>query len=517
MADGDGKRPPDRGGGMSYLLEAREVTKAFPGVLALNKVSLGLSRGEVHALVGENGAGKSTFIKIVCGVYQPTEGTLYWNSHKVSVHSPAEALRLGIVPVHQELNLEPYLSVAENIFIGRQPKNRFGLIDHRRMNEMAVSWLEELGMKTEPTAPVGMISVAERQMVSIARAVSLNASMVIFDEPTASLTRRETELLFEVIRRLRLKGLAVIFISHRMEEIFGLCDLVTIMRDGNVIATSPVSGISTDEIIRKMIGRDLRDMFKKERSRPGDPVLEVRGLTVPGVLRNVSLRLRKGEILGIAGLVGAGRTELARAIVGDLKYDSGSLLIEGRSVQIRNPMEAIKAGIGLVPEERKELGLVLGLSVKKNISIAILRRLSRLGIVRARQETKIARTYVDRLSIKTPSLTQGVQYLSGGNQQRVVIAKWLATTPKILIVDEPTRGIDVGAKAEMHALLNDLAKQGVSIIMISSELPEVLAMSDRILVMHEGEIVAELEGATTSEEEVLRYATGELRQEAGLS
>ncbi len=513
MASGNGEILPGGGNRMNYLLEAREVTKAFPGVLALNKVSLGLSRGEVHALVGENGAGKSTLIKIICGVYQPTEGTLFWNGQQVSVHSPAEALRLGIVPVHQELNLEPYLSVAENIFIGRQPTNKLGLIDHRRMNEMAVSWLEELGLNTEPTAPVGMISVAERQMVSIARAVSLNASMVIFDEPTASLTRRETELLFDVIRRLRAKDLGIIFISHRMEEIFGLCDRVTIMRDGNVITTTPVSDISKDEIIRKMIGRDLRDMFRKERSHPGEPVLEIRNLNVRGLLHDVSLCLRKGEILGLAGLVGAGRTELARAIVGDLKYDSGSLLIDGRNVQIKNPSEAIKAGIGLVPEERKELGLVLGLSVKKNISIAILRRLSRLGLIRMRQETKIARTYVDRLSIKTPSLTQGVQYLSGGNQQRVVIAKWLATTPKILIVDEPTRGIDVGAKAEMHSLLSDLARQGVSIIMVSSELPEVLAMSDRILVMHEGEIVADLDGSATNEEEILRYATGESRQE----
>ncbi len=498
---------------MNYLLEVREVTKAFPGVLALSKVNLGLRRGEVHALVGENGAGKSTLIKIICGVYQPTEGALYWNGRQASIHSPAEALRLGIVPVHQELNLEPYLSVAENIFIGRQPKNRFGLIDHRRMNEMAVSWLQELGMKTEPSAPVGSISVAERQMVSIARAVSLNAALVIFDEPTSSLTRRETELLFEVVTRLRDKGLGIIYISHRMEEIFGLCDRVTIMRDGNVIGTAAVNEISTDEIIRKMIGRDLRDMFKKEGSRPGETVLEVRNLTVPGLLRGVSLSLRRGEILGLAGLVGAGRTELARAIVGDLKYDSGTLLIEGRQVHIKSPTEAIKAGIGLVPEERKELGLVLGLSVKKNISIAILRRLARLGLVRPREETRVARTYVQRLSIKTPSLAQGVQFLSGGNQQRVVIAKWLATTPKILIVDEPTRGIDVGAKAEMHVLLNDLAKQGVSIIMISSELPEVLAMSDRILVMHEGAIVAELDGRATNEEEILRFATGEARQE----
>jgi ABC-type sugar transport system ATPase subunit len=499
------------------LLEVREVTKSFPGVLALNKVNFALRQGEVHALVGENGAGKSTLIKIICGVYQPTEGVLYWKGQQTTIHSPAEALRLGIVPVHQELNLEPYLSVAENIFIGRQPKNRLGLIDHRRMNEMAITWLREFGLKTDPTVPVGMISIAERQMVSIARAVSLNAHVVIFDEPTASLTRRETELLFDVIKRLRSKGLGIIFISHRMEEIFGLGDRVTIMRDGSVIATTAVAEISTDEIIRKMIGRDLREMFKKDSSLPGEPVLEVRNLNVPGLLHDVSLTLRRGEILGLAGLVGAGRTELARAIVGDLKHDSGSLVVEGRTIQIKSPAEALKVGIGLVPEERKELGLVLGLSVKKNISIGILRRLAPLGLIRTRQETEVAREYVDRLSIRTPSLGQGVQYLSGGNQQRVVVAKWLATTPKILIVDEPTRGIDVGAKAEIHILLNDLAKQGVSIIMISSELPEVLAMSDRILVMHEGAIVAELDGKKTNEEEILRYATGELQQKVRIS
>lgn len=498
---------------VNYLLEAKGVTKVFPGVLALNNVNLGLSRTEIHALVGENGAGKSTLIKIICGVYQPSEGVLYWNSKQSSIHSPADALRLGIVPVHQELNLEPYLSVAENIFIGRQPKSRLGLIDHRKMNEMAVSWLRELGLNTEPTVHVGMISHAERQMVSIARAVSLNASMVIFDEPTASLTRRETELLFTVIRGLRTKGLAIVYISHRMEEIFGLCDRVTIMRDGNIITTTPVADISPSEIIRKMIGRNLGETLNIDGSRPGETVLEVRNLNAKGLLRNISLSLRKGEIVGIAGLVGSGRTELARAIIGDLKYDSGSVTVEGKPVHIKSPAEAIKAGIGLVPEERKELGLVLGLSVKKNISIAVLGRLARFGMIPTGQETRLARNYVDRLSIKTPSLAQGVQYLSGGNQQRVVIAKWLATNPKILIIDEPTRGIDVGAKAEIHSLLKDLTKLGVSIVMISSELPEVLAVSDRILVMHEGTIVAELQGTSTNEEEILRYATGELEQE----
>jgi ABC-type sugar transport system ATPase subunit len=298
-----------------------------------------------------------------------------------------------------------------------------------------------------------------------------------------------------------------------MEEIFGLCDRVTIMRDGNIITTTAVADISPSEIIRKMIGRNLGETLNRDGSPPGETVLEVRNLSAQGLLRNISLSLRKGEIVGIAGLVGSGRTELARAIIGDLRYDSGSVTVEGKPVHIKSPAEAIKAGIGLVPEERKELGIVLGLSVKKNISIAVLGRLAKFGIIPTRQETRLARNYVDRLSIKTPSLAQGVQYLSGGNQQRVVIAKWLATNPKILIVDEPTRGIDVGAKAEIHGLLKDLTKLGVSIIMISSELPEVLAVSDRILVMHEGKIVAELQGMSTNEEEILRYATGELEQE----
>lgn len=491
------------------LLEARGITMVFPGVRALNEVDFSLDRQQIHALVGENGAGKSTLIKIICGVYQPTKGALFLDGRETAIHGPADALRLGIVPVHQELNLEPYLSVAENIFIGRQPLNRFHLVDHRRMNEMASAWLEELGISTDPTLPVGMISVAERQMVSIARAVSLNARLMIFDEPTASLAGRESELLFAVIRSLKAKGIGIIYISHRMEEIFGLCDRLTIMRDGNVITTSPVAEISADEIIRRMIGRDLGESYATTRSAASEPVLEVKNLSVAGLLRNISFTLHKGEILGLAGLVGAGRTELARSIIGDLKHEAGKILIDGEEVKINHPQTAIRAGIGLVPEERKELGLVLGLSVKKNISIAILNRLSHLGLVSSRSETSVAREYVGRLSIKTPSIAQKVQYLSGGNQQRVVIAKWLATRPKILLVDEPTRGIDVGAKSEIHRLLIDLARQGVAILMISSELPEVLAMSDRILVMREGELVADLPGRITTEEEILRHATGE--------
>ncbi len=509
MSDSNGNTTTNQETSRIGLLEARNVTMIFPGVRALNDIDFALDKQEIHALVGENGAGKSTLIKIICGVYQPTKGTLFLEGAETAIHTPADALRLGIVPVHQELNLEPYLSVAENIFLGRQPLNRFHLVDHRRMNEMASAWLGELGISTDPTLPVGMISVAERQMVSIARAVSLNARLMIFDEPTASLAGRETELLFAVIRNLKAKGIGIIYISHRMEEIFGLCDRLTIMRDGNVITTSAVADISADEIIRKMIGRDLGESYAALRGVTSAPVLEVKNLSVPGLLRSVSFTLHKGEILGLAGLVGAGRTELARAIMGDLKHDAGQIRIDGKKVNITHPQAAVKAGIGLVPEERKELGLVLGLSVKKNISIAILSRLSRLGLVRTRNETAIAREYVDRLAIKTPSLLQKVQYLSGGNQQRVVIAKWLATRPKILLVDEPTRGIDVGAKSEIHRLLIDLARQGVAILMISSELPEVLAMSDRILVMREGELVADLPGRTTTEEEILRHATGE--------
>jgi len=490
------------------LLEARQISKEFPGVKALDHVDLQLKPGEVRALVGENGAGKSTLIKIISGVYQPTEGEIYLNGTREEIADPYEALQRGIAPVHQEVNLEPYLSVAENIFIGRQPKNKMGLVDYKKMNADATRWLTELGVTIDPDLPLGMASIAERQMVAIVRAVSLEAKVLIFDEPTSSLTQKEIDHLFQVIKGLKEKHIGIIYISHRLEEIFQICDTITIMRDGVVVANELLKKMNTDSIVKMMIGRDLKDMYIKTKAKIGEPVLEVKNVFVKGILNDISFSLKAGEILGISGLVGAGRTELARALFGDLPISSGQVIIDGKSVKTKNPKSAIKSGIGLIPEDRKDLGLVIELPVKNNISMTIFKILSKFGVVNQSKETKIAGDYVNQLAIKTPSLEQKVKFLSGGNQQRVVIAKWLATNPKILIVDEPTRGIDVGAKAEIHKLLDELANQGVAILMISSELPEIIAMSDRVLVIYQGRIRAELQGKRINEEEIMRYATG---------
>jgi ribose transport system ATP-binding protein len=492
------------------LLEMTGISKVFPGVHALDSVQFELRAGEVHALVGENGAGKSTLVKILSGVYQPTEGSILIDGRAVHVQDPNHAQSLGISPVHQEVNLEPYLTVAENIFLGRQPKGRLGLIDHARMHRDAASLLADLGVSLDPTAVVGTLSIAERQMVAIARAVSTDARIIIFDEPTSSLTDRETDLLFSIIVKLRADGRGVVYISHRMEEIFRLCDRVTVFRDGRYVATKAMADTGLQEIIAMMIGRDVSDLFRKATVPIGEPVLQVRNLTRRGVLEDISFTLHRGEILGIAGLVGAGRTELARAIFGDLRFDSGEILVQGQPVSPRTPRDAINAGIGLVPEDRKDQGLVTGLSVQQNISMPVMGALSRFNVIRLAREKALARDYVQRLAIRTPSIEQKVMYLSGGNQQRVVIAKWLATRPRVLIVDEPTRGVDVGAKAEIHALLCELAREGVGVLMISSELPEVLAMSDRILVMHAGRIAGELQGEAATQSEIMHLATGQV-------
>ncbi|HET7717671.1 MAG TPA: sugar ABC transporter ATP-binding protein [Bauldia sp.] len=492
------------------LLDLADIAKNFPGVRALDGVSFDLRPGEVHALLGENGAGKSTLVKIMSGVYRPDRGTIRIDGREVTIADPTEAQALGIVPVHQELHLEPYLTVAENIFLGRQPKGRFGLIDHARMRREAKAIIDGLGVALDPSARVQSLSVAQRQIIAIARAASTTARIVIFDEPTSSLTERETGLLFELIERLKAKGLGIIYISHRIDEIFRLCDRVTVFRDGHLVGSKPVAETSLRELIAMMVGRDISDLFRKEAAEIGDVVLAVKGLGKRGVLRDISLSVRRGEIVGIAGLVGAGRTELARAIFGDLSCDTGEIRIGGEILPPgHSPSRAIAAGIGLVPEDRKEQGLVTGLPVRQNISMAMLKALSRLGIISFRRERQLAEKYVARLAIKTPSVDQKATFLSGGNQQRVVIAKWLATNPKLLIVDEPTRGVDVGAKAEIHTLLCDLAKQGMAIIMISSDLPEILAMSDRVAVMHQGRIVAELPGHGLTQEAVMHHATGQ--------
>jgi ribose transport system ATP-binding protein len=497
------------------LFALKDIAKSFPGVRALDGVSFNLLAGEVHALLGENGAGKSTLVKIICGIYKPDAGTILIRGEPVEITGPTHAQALGISPVHQELHLEPYLTVAENIFLGRQPVGRFGMIDFGRMNREAAALLKRLGADLDPESTVESLSVAQRQIIAIARAASTTAQIVIFDEPTSSLTERETKLLFDMIGRLRDEGLGVIYISHRMEEIFRLCNRVTVLRDGRYVATKSVAKTDMRDLIGMMIGRDISDLFRKSPAPIGKTVLEVRNLSKRGMLRDISFSVRRGEIVGVAGLVGAGRTELARAIFGDLAIDSGQITVDGKRVPPgHSPRRAILAGIGLVPEDRKEQGLVTGLTVRQNISMPMLKALSRLNMLSLRREQKLAESYVRRLAIKTPTIEQKATFLSGGNQQRVVIAKWLATQPKLLIVDEPTRGIDVGAKSEIHALLCDLAREGMAIMMISSDLPEVLAMSDRVLVMRKGRIAADLSASEATQEVIMHYATG---QEASLA
>jgi ABC-type sugar transport system ATPase subunit len=494
------------------LLRLEGISKTFSGVLALAAVDFDVRRGEVHALVGENGAGKSTLIKIMSGVYQPDQGHVILDNRPVEFASPYEAQQAGLSAVPQELNMEPYLNVAENIYLGRQPCGRFGLIDHRALYRRAADLLKLLDIDLDPAQMVEELSVAQRQMVSIARAISVEARIIILDEPTAALTGRETDILFAIIRRLKARDLGIVYISHRLEEILEIADRVTVLRDGRHIDTRPIQSVSLDQIVSMMVGREIADLFRKEEAVIGGPALEVSHLSTPGVLDDISFTLHEGEILGVAGLVGAGRTELARAIFGADRLSGGEIRLLGKPTALRSTHDAIRSGIALAPEERKQQGLVVDLSVGENIALPSLSRLSRHGIIRPREQVRLGRDYVERLAIRTPSLDQKVKYLSGGNQQRVVLSKWLATQPRVLILDEPTRGVDVAAKADIHGLMSQLAKQGVAILMISSDLPEVLAMSDRILVMHRGHIAGEFSRADATQEAIMRCATGEVLQ-----
>jgi ribose transport system ATP-binding protein len=488
------------------LLGLRGITKAFPGVQALKGVDLDVGAGEVHAVVGENGAGKSTLMKIVAGVYAADAGAVLLDGQPTDVDSPRRALERGISMIHQELNLVPNLSVAENVFLGRAP-TRGGLVDWRRLDADADALATRLGISLDVRARVEHLSVARQQMVEIAKALSLDARVIIMDEPTSALTDRETEALFGIIARLKAHGVAVVYISHRLDEIFRVADRVTVLRDGQLVGTLPISEASPTRLIGMMVGRELTTLFPKEPVEIGEPVLEVRGLRRAGVLEDISFVLRRREILGLAGLVGAGRTELVRALFGADPLDAGEILIGGKRVRIRSPRDAIRLGIGFVTEDRKLQGLVLGMTVRENVSLASLRRIVRLGaLLDLGRERRLAVDLVDRLGVRTPSVEQEVANLSGGNQQKLVVAKWLATGPRILILDEPTRGIDVGAKAEVHALMSRLAGEGVSILMISSELPEILGMSDRILVMRQGRISGEFSREQASQEAILACA-----------
>ncbi|MEA4897451.1 sugar ABC transporter ATP-binding protein [Bacillota bacterium Meth-B3] len=487
------------------LLDMRGISKAFPGVQALNKVSLSAYAGQVLALVGENGAGKSTLMKVLSGVHRMDAGEILLGGAKVDIDSPLTAQRMGISIIYQELNLLGNMDVAENIFVGRELKKGL-FVDKARQHEEARALLREVGLTLDTATPVRLLSTAQKQMIEVAKALSQGARLIIMDEPTSSLTESETETLFEIIRRLKERSVAVIFISHRMNEIFEISDEIAVMCDGEMVGRLKTGEVSEHEVISLMVGREVKDLFVKESAEIGEVVLDVRALSTGALLKDISFTLRAGEILGFAGLVGAGRSEVMRALFGVDRRASGDIYVRGEKADIKSTEDALAYGLALLPEDRKEQGLILGMTVKQNISLAALRKVAAGWFIRNRAEHQLADRYVESLRIKTPGTAQRVLNLSGGNQQKVVLAKWLATGPTILILDEPTRGIDVGAKKEIHALMSALARQGVAIIMISSELPEILGMSDRIVVMHEGRIKGELARGEASQEAIMHMA-----------
>lgn len=490
------------------VLSASGIYKSFGGVHALEDVRFEAAAGEVHALLGENGAGKSTLIKIFTGVHQPDAGELRLNGEVVRFAGPRDARDAGIAAIYQEPSLFPDLTISENIFIGRQPTRR-GSVAWRRMADDASALLQTLGVKLEPNTKARHLSVAQQQMVEIARALSINARTLIMDEPTSSLTLAEVAELFEIVRRLREQGTAIIFISHRLEELFQIADRVTILRDGHYVDTKPIREVTTDSLIQMMVGRTLVDLFPKLEVEPGAPLLEVEGLSRAGKFHDVSLQVRAGEIVGMAGLVGAGRTDVACALFGVEPATSGTIRVDGKAVAITSPQQALSLGLAYVPEDRQHHGLVLPMSIAQNVTLPILRRLRRGPFFDSGSEGAIAEAASDRMEVKRAGTWQRARELSGGNQQKVVLAKWLETKPRILILDEPTRGIDVGTKASVHALMSQLASEGLAILMISSELPEVLGMSDRIIVMREGRVTAELSRAEATQERVMLAATTE--------
>ncbi|NLD51372.1 MAG: sugar ABC transporter ATP-binding protein [Clostridiales bacterium] len=485
-----------------YILEMRGITKVFPGVRALDDVSINVERGTVHALVGENGAGKSTLIKVLAGIYHPEEGEVYLDGVKTVFRTPNDSQHKGISVVHQEFKMSETLSVAENVFLGNlMYKGR--VVDWKGMRVCADKMLRDLGVPMDVDVAVETLSVAQKQMVEICKAINRNCKVLIMDEPSATLTEKEQMLMFDTVRKLKASGVTVIYISHRMEEIFDLCDNVSVLRDGQHIATVPVASVTRDELVSLMVGRTVTNEYPRSSVQPGEVILEGRNITRKGVLHDISFQLRKGEVLGIAGLVGAGRTELARAILGIDKIDSGELLLHGKPVKMDSFRKAIANGLSLVPEDRKTQGLVQIATVSRNINMVNMDAAAHGFVMDDAKERKISAEYVQKLDISTPSVDTEAQYLSGGNQQKVVIAKWLLEDSEIVILDEPTRGIDVGAKSEIHNLIVSLVEQGKSVLMISSELPEVIGMSDRILVIHEGHLVGELHRGEASQKRIM--------------
>jgi len=493
--------------GGTPALELRDVAKSFGPVVALRSGSIAVERESIHALVGENGAGKSTLVKIVAGVYRRDAGKMLVDGVEHDFGSTSESKRQGIAVIYQEPTLFPDLSVTENIFMGRHLLGPGRRIDRAAMIAEAEALFERLGVHIDPRRPAEGLSIADQQIIEIAKAISLDAGVLIMDEPTAALSGVEVDRLFAVARSLRDEGRALIFISHRFDEVFELCDQITVMRDGDYIQTLPTAETDVDEIVALMVGREVGDLFPKVPAEVGEPVLEVDGLTTAGVFHDIGFSVRSGEIVGLAGLVGAGRSEIARAVFGVDTYDAGTVRLAGRKVPSHNPRAAIAAGMAFVPEDRRQQGLVTEASVARNVAGVIRRGLSKGGLLTSRAESRAAAPWAGMLEVKTGALDMNAATMSGGNQQKVVIAKWLATDPKLLIIDEPTRGIDVGTKAEVHRLLSELAGQGMAILMISSELPEVLGMADRVLVVCEGRLTADLPREVATPESVMRAAT----------
>ncbi|MFI6095859.1 sugar ABC transporter ATP-binding protein [Lentzea sp. NPDC051213] len=485
------------------------VSKAFGAVRALSEVSLQLLPGEAHALLGENGAGKSTLIKTLAGVHRPDAGRLLVDDAERRFAGPADALAAGIAIIYQEPTLFGDLTVAENVFMGRQPLGPGRRIDVREMNTRTEKLFSRLGVRLDPARPARGLSIADQQLVEIAKALSFDARVIVMDEPTAALSEHEVQRLFGVVRALRADDAAVLFVSHRLNEVFELCQRATVLRDGEFVWSGPLADESPDSLVRKMVGRSLDQLYPKEDTTPGEVLLSVRRLTREGVFTDVTFDVRAGEIVALSGLVGAGRSEVARAVFGIDRPDAGSVLVHGRRLKPGSPTAAMAAGIGLVPEDRRQQGLVMDASIERNTALASLGSLSTFGLLRSSSERALAQDWAVKLRLKFARLSDPVGVLSGGNQQKVVLAKWLARQPSVLIVDEPTRGIDVGTKAEVHRLLSELAGQGVAVLMISSELPEVLGMADRVLVMHEGRLVEELSRAEATEEKVALAAAGQ--------
>jgi ribose transport system ATP-binding protein len=493
----------------STILSVRNITRSYPGVKALDDVSIDFQAGEVHALVGENGAGKSTLIKVLTGAIEPDSGEIEIAGRRHESFTPHEALfDLGIGAIYQEFNLVPFLSVTENVFFGKEIQ-RCGFLDSRQMTAETAKVLETLGVEIDPGALVKDLSVAYQQIVEIAKTVSKNVKILIMDEPTAPLTTNETEHLFRLVGTLKDSGVTIIYISHKMSEIIELADRITVLRDGKFITTLDADKTNRQELIGLMVGGTLSESYPDKTAVSGDVLLEVKNLNTPGFLKDISFALRKGEILGFGGLVGAGRTELAEAIFGASPIESGEIFIDGDRVRIASPAQAIARGVGLIPEDRKRYGILAEMSVRENVSYSSLKGFCRMGIIDGRKETEVASSYTDRLRIKTPDLEQKVKNLSGGNQQKVVLSKWLATQCRVLLFDEPTRGIDVGAKQEIYELIRQLADDGKAIMLISSEIPELIGLSDRILVMREGQIVGTLEKGHATQEAIVDLAVGQ--------